>query len=91
MNYYIYIILLLIILLFFNITYNYDTMTDAEVDIKSNDIYNKIQNLNSLMSYTTIKNKFPWIDSIIYTDLNNILKTHNNSNININDIKKIIK
>ena len=44
MNYYIYIILLLIILLFFNITYNYDTMTDAEVDIKSNDIYNKIQN-----------------------------------------------
>lgn len=91
MKYYIYIITLLIILIFFNITYNYDTMTDAEVDIKSNDIYNKIQNLNSLMSYTTIKNKFPWIDSIIYTDLNNILKTHNNSNININDIKKIIK
>jgi hypothetical protein len=88
MNNYIYIITLLI--LFFNITYNYDNMTDAEVDIKSNDIYNKIQNLTSLMSYTTIKNKFPWIDSIIYTDLNNILKTHNNSNITINDIKKII-
>ena len=82
MKLFILIICLLIIYYFF---FRKECMSDSELTEKSNELYNKLPFVKS-KSYTNVKSSIPWIDSVIYYDVNQ--KTNISS---LDDIKSIIR
>jgi hypothetical protein len=79
------LILILFLIIIYYLFLKKECMSDAELNEKSNELYKKLPFVKS-KSYTSVKNRIPWIDSVIYYDVNQ--KTNISS---MDDIKDIIR